>query len=175
MKASDCVIQIDAINDIPTCRICLDDTGTSELISPCNCRGTMEFVHRECLDKWYDVSGETVCGTCLGEYEAECIGLKPISRWWNLPREIDKTIIKPILIVISYFLLYTTLMICCILLAYKFRLPLWIKIIFFIYVGISDLLPFCCAFGSCLLLLRILTVWLQSLKAYRWKNKTQKK
>ena len=60
MKASDCVIQIDAINDIPTCRICLDDTGTSELISPCNCRGTMEFVHRECLDKWYDVSGETV-------------------------------------------------------------------------------------------------------------------
>jgi len=36
------------------CRICLSDSQTPEnpLISPCNCSGTMKFIHLECLQEW---------------------------------------------------------------------------------------------------------------------------
>ncbi|XP_020687647.1 uncharacterized protein LOC110103309 isoform X2 [Dendrobium catenatum] len=33
------------------CRICLESDG-EELISPCMCKGTQQFVHRFCLDHW---------------------------------------------------------------------------------------------------------------------------
>uniref|UniRef100_A0A2P2K9D6 Zinc finger family protein n=1 Tax=Rhizophora mucronata TaxID=61149 RepID=A0A2P2K9D6_RHIMU len=42
---------------IPSCRICLEsdcETG-DELISPCMCKGTHQFVHRSCLDHWRSV------------------------------------------------------------------------------------------------------------------------
>lgn len=35
-----------------TCRICLAEEGESPLISPCSCKGTMEFVHLSCLQRW---------------------------------------------------------------------------------------------------------------------------
>ncbi|XP_019155115.1 PREDICTED: uncharacterized protein LOC109151980 [Ipomoea nil] len=40
-----------------SCRICLDsDTREGdELISPCRCKGSQEFVHRECLDHWRSI------------------------------------------------------------------------------------------------------------------------
>ncbi|KAH7426556.1 hypothetical protein KP509_10G005900 [Ceratopteris richardii] len=40
------------------CRICLEfETCVpgDELISPCQCKGTQQFVHRECLDHWRSV------------------------------------------------------------------------------------------------------------------------
>ena len=33
------------------CRICMD-SGTDALLSPCRCKGTMQFVHEECLKTW---------------------------------------------------------------------------------------------------------------------------
>ncbi|XP_024516902.1 uncharacterized protein LOC9663015 isoform X2 [Selaginella moellendorffii] len=33
------------------CRICLE-CGGSDLIAPCQCKGTQKFVHRSCLDNW---------------------------------------------------------------------------------------------------------------------------
>jgi len=34
------------------CRICLDTVNQSSMISPCDCKGTMLYVHRNCLEKW---------------------------------------------------------------------------------------------------------------------------
>jgi hypothetical protein len=36
------------------CKICLMDTFTEEnpLITPCTCKGTMRYIHLECLQKW---------------------------------------------------------------------------------------------------------------------------
>ncbi|GJM90127.1 hypothetical protein PR202_ga06377 [Eleusine coracana subsp. coracana] len=39
------------IQDIPQCRICLDNEG-DDLIAPCRCKGTQKYVHRSCLDNW---------------------------------------------------------------------------------------------------------------------------
>jgi hypothetical protein len=34
------------------CRYCLSDEKSDKLIDPCNCEGTMKFVHRDCLGDW---------------------------------------------------------------------------------------------------------------------------
>ncbi|GJN18483.1 hypothetical protein PR202_gb05649 [Eleusine coracana subsp. coracana] len=40
-----------------SCRICLESSCErgDELISPCMCKGTQQFVHRSCLDHWRSV------------------------------------------------------------------------------------------------------------------------
>ncbi|ONH98234.1 hypothetical protein PRUPE_7G237300 [Prunus persica] len=42
---------------IPCCRICLETDAEpgDELISPCMCKGTQQFVHSSCLDHWRSV------------------------------------------------------------------------------------------------------------------------
>jgi E3 ubiquitin-protein ligase DOA10 len=34
------------------CRYCLSDDKLEMLIDPCNCEGTMKYVHQECLEEW---------------------------------------------------------------------------------------------------------------------------
>ncbi|KAJ3670874.1 hypothetical protein LUZ60_008300 [Juncus effusus] len=55
------------------CRICLEhesETG-DELISPCLCKGTQQFVHRSCLDHWRSVKegfAFSHCTTCKAQF-----------------------------------------------------------------------------------------------------------
>lgn len=52
------------------CRICFGDNSDQILISPCNCAGTLKFVHRECLDKWRKISRhDTFCDICKTKYK----------------------------------------------------------------------------------------------------------
>ncbi|WVZ69845.1 hypothetical protein U9M48_018569 [Paspalum notatum var. saurae] len=46
--------EIDAAS-AAVCRICFDHGPGDELISPCMCKGTQQFVHRSCLDHWRSV------------------------------------------------------------------------------------------------------------------------
>ena len=41
----------DTINP-PICRICLESDSVSKLMTPCQCRGTAQYVHRYCLQRW---------------------------------------------------------------------------------------------------------------------------
>ncbi|XP_002984472.2 E3 ubiquitin-protein ligase MARCH1 [Selaginella moellendorffii] len=58
----------------PSCRICLEcDSGEpgDELISPCMCKGTQQFVHRSCLDHWRSVKegfAFSHCTTCKAQF-----------------------------------------------------------------------------------------------------------
>lgn len=36
----------------PICRICLESDSVSHLLSPCDCKGTAQYVHRHCLKRW---------------------------------------------------------------------------------------------------------------------------
>jgi len=40
----------DSLEEVRICRICHENTG--ELMIPCRCKGTAQFVHRQCLDDW---------------------------------------------------------------------------------------------------------------------------
>jgi len=79
------------INDIksssernrPVCRICRDDDSSSELIVPCRCRGTVKYIHRECLNEWLKTVNKAVlpfahtslinakCNLCNYKYQWE--------------------------------------------------------------------------------------------------------
>lgn len=44
-------------DNVLMCRICHEETNKDLLISPCNCNGTLNFVHQACLSKWLQVTG----------------------------------------------------------------------------------------------------------------------
>ncbi len=65
--------------DRSLCRFCLSSKNVSAnpLISPCNCKGSLEFVHLKCLNRWRRVDLQRngrMCGLCLTNY----IHLQPI-------------------------------------------------------------------------------------------------
>ena len=63
----------------PMCRICMDGVDEEEtlgaLISPCLCRGSMQYVHRGCLNRWRVASANarstTHCDNCQYRYRLE--------------------------------------------------------------------------------------------------------
>lgn len=67
------------------CRFCLECDSLGNLISPCNCKGTFQYVHNECLLKWYAHASDRglKCNVCLEEYEKgydiNLESIKPIS------------------------------------------------------------------------------------------------
>jgi len=50
----------------PECRYCLESDVQKNLIAPCICKGSFQYVHNECLMKWYDASPEMGlrCSAC---------------------------------------------------------------------------------------------------------------
>ena len=61
--------------DLPTCRICFEPDG--ELIIPCLCAGSSQYIHRQCLDDWRAVNinrpAFSQCSTCHFQYVYEPI------------------------------------------------------------------------------------------------------
>lgn len=73
----------------PQCRICLEtETLESELIQPCMCKGTSQYVHRHCLNKWMNTvsylpisrikDNNKKCEICHAYYEFESITIPEI-------------------------------------------------------------------------------------------------
>jgi E3 ubiquitin-protein ligase DOA10 len=48
-----------------SCRICLEP---NRLISPCLCRGSIGFIHKECLEKEIEHTGIPRCSICKFPY-----------------------------------------------------------------------------------------------------------
>lgn len=83
-----CDIDEDINENEHVCRFCLMDTG--QLVSPCACKGTGEFVHVACLRQWqksviltqpthpkYQTQIDAVCNICETPFKEE---YKPVSR-----------------------------------------------------------------------------------------------
>ncbi|KAJ8440840.1 hypothetical protein Cgig2_000728 [Carnegiea gigantea] len=65
------VLFLDDLRKISYCRICQEAEFESckELEAPCACSGTVKFAHRECIQRWCDEKGDTICEICLQRYE----------------------------------------------------------------------------------------------------------
>lgn len=50
------------------CRICLEPDNLERL---CECRGTVEFVHKKCIQHWIKVSGKKKCELCGAKFDIE--------------------------------------------------------------------------------------------------------
>lgn len=54
------------------CKYCLEDGGER---SPCDCKGSMKWVHQSCLEKHRKISKREKCEICHSEYKKDIIFL----------------------------------------------------------------------------------------------------
>lgn len=71
MKMEEIVLFVDDLHTISYCRICHEAEFESckNLEAPCSCSGTAKFAHRDCIQRWCDEKGNTICEICLQKYE----------------------------------------------------------------------------------------------------------
>ncbi|XP_028811877.1 E3 ubiquitin-protein ligase MARCH3 [Denticeps clupeoides] len=66
--------------DEPFCRICHDGSGAGDLLSPCECAGSLAMVHRGCLEHWLTASNTSRCELCRFEFALDRVP-KPLTEW----------------------------------------------------------------------------------------------
>ncbi|KAK5645567.1 hypothetical protein RI129_006867 [Pyrocoelia pectoralis] len=78
------------------CRICHGGESIGDLLSPCNCRGSIALAHMECLERWLRESTNSHCELCRYHYtivrkpkygivkSVFVFILHPGDRFWNL-------------------------------------------------------------------------------------------
>ncbi|NXR05041.1 MARH3 ligase, partial [Sagittarius serpentarius] len=58
-------------SDRPMCRICHEGSSQEDLLSPCECTGTLGSIHRSCLEHWLSASNTSYCELCHVRFAAE--------------------------------------------------------------------------------------------------------
>ncbi|NXY45283.1 MARH3 ligase, partial [Ceuthmochares aereus] len=58
-------------NDWPMCRICHEGSSREDLLSPCECTGTLGTIHRSCLERWLSSSNTSYCELCHFRFAVE--------------------------------------------------------------------------------------------------------
>ncbi|KAL6505073.1 hypothetical protein OROGR_024890 [Orobanche gracilis] len=73
---SEIVLYIDDLissPEISICRICHEqeyfESCCRSLEAPCACSGTVQFAHRDCVQRWCNEKGNTTCEICLQNFE----------------------------------------------------------------------------------------------------------
>ncbi|CAL8350658.1 unnamed protein product [Merluccius merluccius] len=72
------------LSDEPFCRICHEGGCLGELLSPCECSGTLAMVHRACLERWLTASNSSHCELCHYQFSLERLP-KPFTEWLCTP------------------------------------------------------------------------------------------
>ena len=54
--------------EVAECRICQAEDLLSNLDSPCDCKGSLQYVHPDCLQKWANEKGSLACEICTATY-----------------------------------------------------------------------------------------------------------
>ncbi|XP_012672680.2 E3 ubiquitin-protein ligase MARCHF3 [Clupea harengus] len=70
--------------DEPFCRICHEGGSVEELLSPCECSGSLAMVHRGCLEHWLTASNTSRCELCHFQFALERLP-KPLTEWFATP------------------------------------------------------------------------------------------
>ncbi|KII69305.1 E3 ubiquitin-protein ligase MARCH2 [Thelohanellus kitauei] len=86
-------------DDLKFCKICFGTELSArakkrKLISPCMCKGTMKYVHEDCLFRWMSCKFGTRCELC--GFSIKIVKrLKPLSHWTR-PRLTPVDVMWPI-------------------------------------------------------------------------------
>ena len=51
------------------CRICFDTEDQENLVTPCLCRGSAQYIHQECLERYIQHYPDGICRVCLTPFE----------------------------------------------------------------------------------------------------------
>ncbi|GBM77723.1 E3 ubiquitin-protein ligase MARCH3 [Araneus ventricosus] len=58
------LLKVSDLESNPMCRICYNGPSKERLLRPCKCKGTIEFVHRHCLERWLESTNYETCELC---------------------------------------------------------------------------------------------------------------
>uniref|UniRef100_A0A1B6C0Y9 RING-CH-type domain-containing protein n=1 Tax=Clastoptera arizonana TaxID=38151 RepID=A0A1B6C0Y9_9HEMI len=72
----------------PVCRICHEGDCVEQLISPCDCMGSMSYVHICCLEKWLSTSNTDRCEVCKYQFKTRRT-FRPMIEWLCSGRSLD--------------------------------------------------------------------------------------
>ena len=67
------------------CRICYDTLRQDSMISPCNCSGSMKYVHKQCLLSWINTMHGLKCHVCGIQYRCRLTVKRP--HFWSFVRQ----------------------------------------------------------------------------------------
>lgn len=62
------------------CRICHSDAPVDDLIVPCNCTGSLKYVHQSCLQNWLKINGSKSCEICKEDFVIK-VRANSLTRW----------------------------------------------------------------------------------------------
>jgi hypothetical protein len=82
-------INIEKIVEEKICKICYGSGRC--LISPCNCEGSIGFIHKRCLLKWIKISESKKCEICQSEYKVNIITRNRLNFWQKMRRKFKIT------------------------------------------------------------------------------------
>lgn len=82
------------------CKFCFDDDG--ELLSICECKGSMKWVHKDCAEKWIRIKNDLTCPVCFTIQRARFSKKK----FWNV-LTIDDINIMLQSIILMFMIIYT--------------------------------------------------------------------
>lgn len=68
-----------------TCWICYGTVEEHDLLSPCKCKGTLQYAHKTCLLEWLGESQTTRCPHCNYEYNIETTYSSWFEEWLDHP------------------------------------------------------------------------------------------
>lgn len=82
----------------PVCRICLESEPVNQLFNPCACDGSIAWIHRSCLIKWFKITSKNEnkvrCELCQTPYQysnslqnkfkTDIVQLRKLLRVWNM-------------------------------------------------------------------------------------------
>ncbi|XP_048384338.2 E3 ubiquitin-protein ligase MARCHF3 [Stegostoma tigrinum] len=71
-------------HDRPMCRICHEGSNQEDLLSPCECTGTLGTIHRSCLEHWLSSSNTSYCELCHFKFSVERKP-RPLIEWLRNP------------------------------------------------------------------------------------------
>ncbi|KAB1281467.1 E3 ubiquitin-protein ligase MARCH3 [Camelus dromedarius] len=86
-------------NDRPMCRICHEGSSQEDLLSPCECTGTLGTIHRSCLEHWLSSSNTSYCELCHFKFAVERKPRPLVEQLtqWNFSIKLELEIKKPFL------------------------------------------------------------------------------
>lgn len=62
--------ETESATDSILCRICYQQDTFEDLLSPCNCRGSIAYVHKTCLERSLSAKGKATCDLCFFKFDA---------------------------------------------------------------------------------------------------------
>ena len=82
-------INMNKIIDERVCKICYSYGRC--LISPCNCKGSIGYIHKRCLLKWIKISESKKCEICHSDYKVNIITSNRLNFWQKMKKKFKIT------------------------------------------------------------------------------------